>query len=166
MSVKQNKKLLERKAGKKPIPDSLRQKMAQAVTGAAPSVVPPGIVNPPVPKDRKEAEPKANINDLLSPGEDRDTLRLLVLQQATLNSTVKEIKTQLDPIEKRIKSLLSDYGLAGNMDCEGIGVNYFPNNRSSVDAALLLAHGVSLEVIRQCTKTSNSMTLVITPPKS
>ena len=144
---------------------SLKQKMAQSVVGAAPSMIPA----PRVPQGEVPAAPEAEpiipgIDELLPAGEDKDALRKLIDIHIQLNSQIKPLEKQIDAIKERIKTTLSGYGIT-NMVCDGAKVSYTVTERRTLNHNKLIAAGVDTEIIVACTDISKSSMLKITPAK-
>jgi hypothetical protein len=154
---------------KKVMPATLRQKMAAATTGTRPSLLPAGVggrpVEPPKVVDAAVEEPVPEINEIMEAGTDRTNLRKMVERHWQINSQIKKLESDLEPIAAAIKALLGDYGIS-KMTCDGAPVNYFVNARKTIKDTLLLAAGITQETIDTCTVTTNSKSLVIRPPKS
>jgi hypothetical protein len=152
---------------KKAVPASLRQKMAASTTGARPSLLPPGIGGRPeiIEEKIKEAEEKSpDINDVMEAGKDRTQLRKLIEAQVAINSQLKALEREKELYDKGIKDILNQYGI-GSMKCDGASLSYFVNARKTIKAELLVAAGVPLTTISECTITSTSKTLVIRASK-
>jgi hypothetical protein len=138
----------------------LRQKMAQSIAGAAPSMVPA-----PRESRSKKTDETPVLDDLMPDGEESKTLKALIKQHMELNRPKKELEKKLEFVSDRIKVILSSHGISGNFTYEDIPVNYFSQSRSTINALKLEALGVDVETIRQATDVSISTILKITPPK-
>lgn len=147
----------ERK-GKNALPPTLKQKMAQSVSGAKPSLVPVQ----PEPKSGVESQNETFLpaSDLIADAEEVDTLAALMKRHAELKESIKLMESSLDPITDRIKAILGTYGI-DRVQCGQYKASYFETTRSSLNRTKLIAHGVDEEVIDQCTDLSYSKSLRI-----
>jgi hypothetical protein len=143
---------------KKPIPASLKQKMAASVVGSRASLIPQPYTPKPTPKPAEEVVP--SVETIIEDAEELATLRELVARQLPLNAQIKALESSLKPINDRIKGILGECKIKAV--CDGATINQFPVTRSTVDPLLLLAAGVDEETIQSCTKTSTSYTLLVT----
>lgn len=143
---------------------SLRQKMAQSVSGHAPSMIPgPRVVQGVVPTtDIKEVVP--GVEELIADEEDRNTLAALVQSKIAIDSQLKPLEKQKEMVTDRIKAALSSYGIT-TMMCAGAKVSYTTTERKTINATKLVASGVDMEVIVACTDVTKSGMLKITPGK-
>ena len=156
---------MAKKALREQLPPSLQQKVAQSVTGTAPSLTTFSPSITPWKSTRHMEEDKAPpIDDLIGDSQEKDTLRQLIAMQVTINTQKKALEKQLEPVNTRIKALLGSYGVE-KMVCDGATVSYFPVERKTIDAMKLLAAGISQDTIDLCTDVSKTRTLVIREAK-
>lgn len=119
-----------------------------------------------LPTRRKKAEvvlPDAA--ELVTDKADLDTLRELVALHVQYSGEERKAKAQKAPVADSIKSVCQDYGLT-KITCDGNKVTYYPTKRSTISRQLLLDKGVSLKTINDCTVTSDSYGVRVTPPGS
>src|SRR5580692_9611874 len=88
----------------------LKQKMAQSVSSASPSMV-PGPRNTEVPPAPEEKQTVPTIQELIGDEEDRLTLEQLIAQRISLDAQIKPLEKSKDLLTDRIKTQLSSYGI-------------------------------------------------------
>lgn len=143
---------------------SLKQKMAQSVAGAAPSMVPTPRAKQEVPVAPEPKEIIPAIEELIGDEDDRETLKLLIQQKIDIDYQLKPLEKQKDNVTDRIKTHLSNYGIT-SMVCDGAKVSYTVQERKTLNHTKLVAAGVDIETIVACTDISKSSTLRITPSR-
>lgn len=151
---------------KSQIPQELKRKMAQSVVGSGPSMVPkprtPVPLPPPMATVPEEVVP--TVDDLIADQEELSTLRQLVSRQLEYNAQKKHLEKALEPINDRIKAIVSQYGI-DNAVCDGATINYRQGERKTLNPMRLVANGVAQEVIDQSYDVSITHTLTIRGPK-
>jgi hypothetical protein len=152
-------------SSKAAIPKSLKQKMAASVSGAGQSLVPdiPGVTSSPTPPPA-EVDLIPSIDQLIGDAEDLTTLRDLVNLQVKVNAQKKELEKKLEPINDRIKAIVSEYGIEKAV-CDGANITLSQGSRSTINKLKLVAYGVDEEIITACTDVTTTQTLKITPAK-
>jgi hypothetical protein len=146
-------------SSKAAMPKSLKQKMAASVAGTGQSLV-PSTPTPPPP----EEDLVPSIDMLLEDTDERATLRQLIGVQVQLNSDKKSLEKRLDPINERIKTILSNNGIEKTV-CDGASITYFAGSRSTINRLKLIAFGIDEVIIEKCTDTTVTHTLKITPAR-
>jgi hypothetical protein len=141
----------------------LKQKMAQSVSGSAPSLV-PGPRNTDVPPAPEQKETIPSIQDLIGDEDDRTTLEQLIAQRVAIDSQIKPLEKSKDLLTDRIKTQLSSYGIT-QMLCDGAKVSYTMTERKTINQNKLIGAGVDIETIVLCTDITKSSMLKITPAK-
>ena len=151
------------KTAKKPMPDSLRQKMAASVAGTSPSLVPQFDVSKVTfTVDKKvEEEVVPSIDDLIADDVDRTMLRDLIANHVQLNRQKKQLEKSVETLGARIKSVVTDYGV-DKMMCDGAKVSLTRGERRTINSMKLVASGVPQDLIEACTDISRFQTLTIT----
>ena len=135
------------------LPQALAQKIAQSQLGTGPSLVPQAPV--------KEEEVVPSVEELIGEAEDLETLKSLVASIVLPKAEVKRLEKVIDAVTPRIKTLLSQYGIA-KAKCGESMLTYFPTTRSTINRTKLLAAGVDEAIINDCTDVSQSFTLKLT----
>jgi hypothetical protein len=117
-----------------------------------------------VPAAPEAPEVIPNIDDLIEAGEEKDTLKNLIVARMQVDSLLKPLEKQKDALTDRIKTALSGFGIT-EMLCSGAKVSYTITERKTLNHTKLVAAGVDVETIVACTDISKSSTLRITPGK-
>lgn len=143
---------------------TLKQKMAQSVSGTSPSMVPAGIGKPAVLPPMPEEDRIPSITDLIGDAEERDTLQKLIIQKIAVDASLKPLEKVKDNIVDRIKNILGTYGIQ-QMECDGAKVSYTRTERKTISRIKLEALGVNVAIIDTATDVTVSSMLKITPSK-
>jgi hypothetical protein len=138
---------------------SLRDKIAAATGISAVNM------NPTPATVKVEPEPKApDVSSLIADPEECEALCQLIYLHAHLTNQLKPLEKDRDAITARIKNMIATYGIEA-ATYQGIALSYYQNTRSSINKMKLLEAGVGIQVINECTDTTVSHSLKITPAK-
>ena len=130
-------------------------------TGSGISMVPQDKVPAP---PKKEEERVPLLKELIADRKDKNSMTLMVERYLAWSLQEKEAKKEKDVLSKAMKIIVGSYGISKVM--VGVNtVNYFNAPRSSIKSELLLAQGVSPEIIERATESTPAWTLRVDPPK-
>ncbi len=139
--------------------DKLQDKINKATGIASVNMNP--APKPPV----VEPEPKApDITSLIADTEECQALCQLISYHATLTQQLKPLDDAREACSKRIKALISGYGIEA-ATYQGIALAYYKTTRKTLNQIKLMEAGVSVQIISACTDITESHSLKITPAK-
>lgn len=152
----------------------MKQKMAKSVSRKSPgsSLIPPGIGSTPA-EPKREAKPDAEVIptiDELIPDIDEDAaeirlqLKTMAQQYKQFSQVESGAKKNKEGLSKRIKFILGGYGIAKVL-CGSFKVTVTPTQRKTINPMLLLANGVTQEIIDASTETTESSTINVSEVK-
>lgn len=115
--------------------------------------------NKPVDMHPQAPEPKAKahvpIEDAISSKKDQQLIRDASEEYPSLSAEIKKLESRKSELSGILKKEMRTYGLE-SVQAGGFVVSYYVTNRSTIKADLLLANGVSVQTIQDCTETTAS----------
>lgn len=137
----------------------LKTRMARAVIGKGASLIPVAKeVVPPPAKQEKEEVP--DLKQVITNAAERLKVTRLVSQLGEINKVESAIKKTKAPIVNDLKILLGSNHVA-RAKCGDYKINYFNAPRKTLDVGLLLAHGVTKDIIDASYKQTDAYTLKV-----
>lgn len=148
MAVDFKKNLADLRAKK-----ALEKALSKAKASAAPNM------NPWVgarPKKEKQKEPPApDIREFDLPKPQLNKLTSMIAEHAGLGAEISDLTRRKKALTAAIKPLCNNYNLT-KFQAGGVPAIYYRSTRTYISKQLLLANGVSPEVIAKCTETTES----------
>lgn len=102
---------------------------------------------------KQEEAPPADIRDFQLLPLQQQKITMLLDQHTAITIRQRQLKNQKKPITEDLKKLCKSNKIEGAFMAGGNRGVYYTNKRSTISADLLLAHGISAQVIKECTIT-------------